>query len=199
MARPSSSAAKRTAGEPTPAPAAPAAPAAAAAKAAATPAVEVTVRVPEARVGEFHSWFGAWLQSDPASPGPPPALPPTPLQPWDKTQDGELARTVWRSLRHPTPELLLLLLDRSGQPVHYKDLGAPVGLTTGFAVGNALTWAARAFVAAGKAFPVHTHDAGDGPMYWFDPELIGLFRAAAKPLDPPDQAERTTETDARPE
>ena len=106
--------------------------------------IDITVKVPEERVGEFYSMFGTWLS------GSPPGL-PTPgtktvegdrdaLQPWSDA-DTELAAEVWGKLSAPAKRLFSTLIDNPGSRFNGETLGEMLELPNGkHSVAGLLGW-----------------------------------------------------------
>ena len=143
--------------------------------------IDITVKVPEERVGEFYSMFGTWLS------GSPPGL-PTPgtktvegdrdaLQPWSDA-DTELAAEVWGKLSAPAKRLFSTLIDNPGSRFDGETLGEMLELPNGkHSVAGLLGWPGRYCHEVNRKW-LWSFDYPDGELadYWFTPEDAALFR-----------------------
>lgn len=145
--------------------------------------IDITVKVPEERVGEFYSMFGTWLT------GPPPGAPAPAttaveesredLPQWSSS-DAELAAVVWDKLSDPARRLFSTLIDAPDERFSGDELARILGVEKGrLAIAGLLTWPARYCGDVNRTY-AWSFDYPDGELaeYWFTPENAALFREA---------------------
>lgn len=153
--------------------------------------IDVTVKVPENRVGEFYTMFGNWLNASLAPPPPPPPPPPPSEtervddsgdnhQPWSES-DIELAMEVWGKLTERAKRLFSTLIDEPDRRFTGDELAEMLDIPQGRrAVAGALAWPGRHSFKVDRTWPWRFDYAYEGaPVeYWFTPENAALFRKA---------------------
>ena len=145
--------------------------------------IDVTVKVPEDRVGEFYSMFGTWLTG---SLSVATALDIATVEdsredrrPWSSS-DTELAAVVWDKLSDPARRLFSTLIDSPDDRFSGDDLARMLGIEKGkLAIAGLLTWPGRYCREVNRTFP-WSFDYPDGELaeYWFTAENAALFREA---------------------
>jgi hypothetical protein len=141
--------------------------------------IDVTVKVPEDRVGEFYEMVGRWLRSEELADdalGPP----VTGLKDWtDSQEDLALARVVWGKLSPRGKAIFSLLIDHPGEKVSAEELARACDIPNGrYGVAGALSWPGRHCAAVNRHHPAGWQEGFDdcGGLYWFEPEVADLFR-----------------------
>ena len=140
--------------------------------------IDVTVKVPEDRVAEFYSMFGAWLSTPfGGSTGEPDTGGRHPWAPSDQ----ELARSVWNKLSPQAKSLFTTLIDHSGQKFSGTELAERVGIANGrHGVAGVLAWPGRYCVASDRKLMWEwEYPDGEQAVYWLASETADLFRKAA--------------------
>jgi hypothetical protein len=143
--------------------------------------IDVTVKVPEDRVGEFYEIVGRWLTGEELAVG---ALgsPVTGLKDWtDSPEDLALARVVWEKLSPRGKAVFSLLMGRPSEKVSAEDLASACDIPNGrYGVAGVLAWPGRHCAAVNRHLPVQWKEGSDdsGGLYWFEPETADLFRKA---------------------
>jgi hypothetical protein len=145
--------------------------------------IDITVKVPEKRVGEFYSMFGTWLTDPPpVAPAPDSAAvehSPEDLPHWSSS-DTELAAAVWDKLSDPARRLFSTLIDAPDERFSGDELARILGIEKGrLAIAGLLTWPARYCGEVNRA-DAWSFNYPDGELaeYWFTPENAALFREA---------------------
>ncbi len=149
---------------------------------------EVTVAVPEARVAEFYSWFGAFLA---AEPGTPPPLRGRghrgPRGSWDhrearawSAEDADQAAWLYAKLAPPARELFDLLAGAPGERFAGESIAKRLGLGKGaHGLAGILAWPGRYSRHLGRVLPIATTGRADGGTdYYMEPDVATLFAAA---------------------
>jgi hypothetical protein len=142
--------------------------------------IDVTVKVPEERVGEFYELVGRWLSGDQHLAGPDLAgTSDSSAKGWRNTDDDvPLAREVWGKLSSHARALFVRLMDSPGQKMSGEDLAEELGIPNGkYGIAGVLAWPGR-HCAAVKRLPLWNWE--DGPVggsadYWVDQEVADLF------------------------
>jgi Family of unknown function (DUF6416) len=149
---------------------------------------QVTVAVPEERVAEFYSWFGAFLASEPGAPppfrgrgwrGPRGSRRHGEAQPWS-AEDAKLAAWLYRKLAPPARELFDLLASAPGERFGGEEIAKRLGLEKGaHGVAGILAWPGRYARHLNRVLPIDTAGRADGGTdYYMDPEVATLFEVA---------------------
>jgi hypothetical protein len=140
--------------------------------------IDVTVKVPEERVGEFYEMLGRWLTgaelADDAI-----DQPVTGLKDWtDSQEDVALAGTVWGKLSPRAKAVFSLLMDHPGQPMSGEDLASACDIPNGkYGVAGVLAWPGRHCAAVNRNLPSQWRGGSDdsGGIYWVEREVADLF------------------------
>jgi hypothetical protein len=145
--------------------------------------IDVTVKVPEDRVGEFYSMFGTWLTGSltvaPVSETPTHRESHDHRLPWSSA-DGDLAAAVWDRLSEPARRLFSTLIDAPEDRFSGDELARMLGIEKGkLAIAGLLTWPGRYCRDVNRDY-FWSFDYPDGELaeYWFTPENAALFRDA---------------------
>jgi hypothetical protein len=141
--------------------------------------IDVTVKVPEDRVGEFYEMLGRWLTGEELADdalGPPAAG----LKDWtDSPEDLALARVVWEKLSPRANAIFSLLMDHPARKVSAEDLASACDIPHGkYGVAGALAWPGRHCAAVNRNLPLRWKEGSDdsGGIYWVEREVADLFR-----------------------
>lgn len=144
--------------------------------------IDITVKVPEDRVGEFYVMFGAWLTGAPAPVEPGDAEPTVRMegiQPWTGA-DTDSAALVWGKLSDPARRLFSIFIDSPGEQFSGDALAAALDVDKGrHGIAGLLTWPGRYCVAVGRSYAWSwSYPDGEHAVYWFTPEVADVFREA---------------------
>lgn len=145
--------------------------------------IDVTVKVPEDRVGEFYSMFGSWLTGSlavaPVSEAAPDEESRDNRPPWSSA-DSDLAAGVWGRLSEPARRLFSTLIDAPEDRFSGDELARMLGIEKGkLAIAGLLTWPGRYCREVNRDY-FWSFDYPDGELaeYWFTAENAALFREA---------------------
>ncbi len=149
---------------------------------------EVTVAVPEERVAEFYTWFGAFLASEPGtSPpswgrgrrGPRGSRRHGEAQAWS-ADDADQAAWLYAKLAPPARDLFDLLAGSPGERFGGEAIAKRLGLEKGaHGVAGILAWPGRYCRHLNRVLPIATEGRADGGTdYYMEPGVGGLFAAA---------------------
>lgn len=145
--------------------------------------IDVTVKVPEDRVGEFYSMYGAWLTGSlPVTVAPAVATVEHSRDerpPWSSA-DTDLAAAVWDKLSEQARRLFSTLIDAPEERFSGDELARMLGVEKGkLAIAALLTWPGRFCRDVNRTYP-WSFDYPDGELveYWFTAENATLFRKA---------------------
>lgn len=143
---------------------------------------EVKVLVPNERVAEFYTWFGAWLAGPDASArsASRPAGADEALAPWsDTADDRSLARNYWSKLSGPARKLFTILIDAPGETVSGEELAREADIERGVSgVAGVLAWPGRYARQIGKEWIWDYEWAPEGGQYWMKPDVAAIFSQA---------------------
>lgn len=142
--------------------------------------IDVTVKVPEDRVGEFYSMYGSWLTGSHSGVSKSTSVPAEPsrekLPQWSSS-DTELASALWDKLSDPARRLFSLLIDAPEERFSGDELSRILGIEKGrLAIAGLLTWPGRYCREVGRDY-FWSFDYPDGELaeYWFTRENAALF------------------------
>jgi uncharacterized protein DUF6416 len=142
--------------------------------------IDVTVKIPEERVGDFYEVVGRWLSGE--QPEEETSDTSARLKDWKNSDDDlVLARLVWEKFSPYAKALFSLLMDQPGHKVSSEDLAATLGIPNGKSgVAGVLAWPARHCAAVNKVglWSWEPGPEGDGASYWIEPEVADLFKRA---------------------
>lgn len=143
--------------------------------------IDVTVKIPEDRVGVFYGLVGRWLSGEQSEDEVTEAATDAPKAWTNSDGDLVLARLVWEKFSPRAKAVFSLLMDRPGHKVSGEDLAATLEIPNGKSgVAGVLAWPARHCATVGMAGPwwwEYTAE-GDGAYYWMEPEVADLFKKA---------------------
>jgi Family of unknown function (DUF6416) len=149
---------------------------------------EVTVAVPEERVPEFYSWFGAFLAADPGTPVPFGGRARRGARgPWHhgearawSAEDADQAAWLYAKLAPPARQLFDLLADAPGERFTGEHIAKRLELEKGaHGVAGILAWPGRYSRHLGRVLPIATVGRADGGTdYYMEPDVAKLFLAA---------------------
>jgi uncharacterized protein DUF6416 len=149
---------------------------------------QVTVAVPEERLAEFYTWFGAFLGAEPGTQppsrgrgwrGPRGSRHRGEAQPWS-VEDTKPAAWLYRKLAPPARELFDLLADAPGEHFAGEEIAKRLGLEKGaHGVAGILAWPGRYSRHLQRLLPIDTAGRPDGGTdYYMEPEVAALFEEA---------------------
>lgn len=127
--------------------------------------IDVTVQVPEGRVGDFHIAYGQWLQRVLSEAG-------SVRQPWSG-EDAELAERVWERLPANAARLLDLLV--SNGEMDGPSLVQELGLNDVSQIVGLNGWVGRICNEVGRKSPVRATPGAHGTIWTVDPGIRHLF------------------------
>jgi hypothetical protein len=140
--------------------------------------IDVTVKIPEERVGDFYELIGRWLSEEQladevtdTSAGP---------RSWtDSNEDLAVARAVWEKFSPRAKAVFSLLMDQPGDRVSAKYLASTLDIPHGTSgVAGVLAWPARHCAAVNRVGPWRWEykPEEDTTYYWIEPEVADLFK-----------------------
>jgi hypothetical protein len=131
--------------------------------------VDVTVKVPEGRLGEFHLMYGEWLnQTGPRNDEVQKALE------WS-SHDKDLARGMHAALPAKA-QRLVTILSKEGE-TDERSLIARLGVTDSSQFNGINGWVGRIAFAFGRKTPTKWTTGADGTRVWYiEPKVAGLFK-----------------------
>ncbi len=144
--------------------------------------IDITVKVPEDRVGEFYSMFGAWLNGsaqEPSLSGNATAKAARNCQPWSDS-DTTLAAAIWDKFSDTAKSLFSTLIDEPGRQFDGEELSELLSIRNGrHGVAGVLAWPGRHCVKVDRKWPwSFDYPDGETAVYWFTPENAALFAEA---------------------
>jgi hypothetical protein len=145
--------------------------------------IDLIVKVPEDRVAEFYSMYGAWLNGQPnvSAPSVTGTVDGTgDHQPWSDS-DTALAAAVWDKLSETARGLFSALIDEPERRFSGEELSELLGIPNGkHGVAGVLAWPGRHCFAVNRTWPWSWSYPEDGApaVYWFTPTVAALFRQA---------------------
>jgi hypothetical protein len=142
---------------------------------------DVTVKIPEERVGEFYGLVGRWLAGDQLEVEAPDMPAETPTDWTHSDGDLALARVVWKKFSPRAQGLFSLLMDNASHRMSAEDLALTLDIPHGISgVAGVLAWPARHCAAISKTVPWRWEEGpeGSGARYWVEPEVADLFKKA---------------------
>jgi hypothetical protein len=140
--------------------------------------IDVTVKIPEERVGDFYELVGRWLSEEQladevidTSAGP---------RSWTNSNDDlVLARSVWQKFSPRAKAVFSLLMDQPGDKVSGMYLASTLDIPNGTSgVAGVLAWPARHCKAVNRVGPwrwEHLPEE-DRTYYWIEPKVADLFK-----------------------
>lgn len=156
---------------------------------------DITVPVPDARVGEFYHFFAHWLEGplDPGHTSPETSsagsaeVITAPI-PWgsDPDQDHKDALTLWSKYSKSARAMFSLLMDQPDMRFTGEEIATEIGLAKGaHGVAGVLAWPGRHGAKMNRSIPsAWAYDADTGlSHYWFFPETAEVFKAARADYD----------------
>lgn len=152
--------------------------------------VQITVPVPDDRLGEFYLFFSKWLEgavqlaeeagsmtTDEATSAPAP-----PHVPWgDTEQDIADAAALWAKYSSSARSMFNLLMDNPGKKFTGGEIADHLGVAHGArGVAGVLAWPGRHGIAIGRGLPSEWQQDADrnGVSYWIPAERAQLFKIA---------------------
>lgn len=166
---------------------------------------DVTVKVPNERVGAFHRFFGSWLDDPDLILVSRNALGAPTAPPWgeDDKSDELAARAVLRASTPSVEELIATLLDSAGTPVDETTVADRCGVKGDGAVTQLVAALAATCHEHHRRLPISWVKTGDHVQYWLPASAKTTWRQAFKPpkeavaavSEPPSTADQG-ETDA---
>lgn len=140
--------------------------------------IDVTIKIPEERVGDFYELVGRWLSGEQLADEATDT--PTGLTNWTNSNDDlALARSVWAKLSPRAKALFSLLMDQPGHQVSGVDLAATLDIPNGTSgVAGVLAWPGRHCAAVNRVglWRWEYRPEEGSSYYWIEPEVADLFR-----------------------
>jgi hypothetical protein len=140
--------------------------------------IDVTVKIPEERVGDFYELVGRWLSGEQLTDEVTDA--PAGPRNWTNTNDDlVLARAVWEKFSPRAKALFSLLMDQPGHKVTGKDLATTLDIPNGTSgVAGVLAWPARHCAAVNRVRPWlwEYRPEDDNAYYWIESKVADLFK-----------------------
>jgi hypothetical protein len=146
--------------------------------------MEIKVEVPEERLAEFYSWFGAWLTGDRPAPETPgsqdmigPKAPDTggsqnPPPDWTE-EDGDLAEWLWPKLSPNANALFSHFIDRPDEKFNGDQAAEAAGIAGGgYSVAGILGWPGIYCHQVNRGLPIRYSPEG----YWMESDIAKIFR-----------------------
>jgi hypothetical protein len=144
--------------------------------------IDVTVKVPEGRVGEFYELVGHWLSGR----HPEGDVPAATRKDWTNSdEDVLLADMVWQKFNPLARAVLGRLFDHPDKEnkVQANELAAAFNITYGKSgVAGVLAWPGRFCAKVNRGTPWRWepgHDGG-GAYYWVERDVAELFNKVRK-------------------
>jgi hypothetical protein len=138
--------------------------------------LDVSVKVPAHRLGQFYERHGLWLAEVQASDAPADAGP----QPWADNEDSLApAGEVWAKLSAPAKALFSLWIDHPGAAISAQEIAHDLGIPNGKnGVAGLLAWPGRYCAAVNRELPWRWEPGSEnsGAYYWMESEVAELFR-----------------------
>lgn len=140
--------------------------------------IDVTVKIPEERVGDFYEFVGRWLSEEQSADEVPDAS--AGLRSWTNSSDDlVLARAVWEKFSPRAKAVFSLLMDQPGHQVSGRDLASTLDIPHGTSgVAGVLAWPARHCAAVNRVGPWRWEyrPEEDSTYYWIEPKVADLFK-----------------------
>lgn len=142
--------------------------------------IEVSVKVPEDRLGEFYELVGRWLAGEQVKAGSTARSTTTARRKW-KNSDDHLpsAREVWTQFSPPAKALFAQLFNNPERKFSGEQLADMLGIPNGkYGVGGVLAWPARYCTALNYEGPWQWEEGpvGGSACYWAEREVADLFK-----------------------
>lgn len=148
---------------------------------------DITVPVPDDRIGEFYQFFGLWLEGSLTLPARASHVfsqfpkESENRQAWTGAdEDREDAEKLWSKMTGQAKGFYNLLIDApetkfTGNQIA-KELGIPKGAN---GVAGVLAWPGRYCLTMNRRLPQHWKNGEDGApsTYWMDADVAALFKA----------------------
>jgi uncharacterized protein DUF6416 len=130
--------------------------------------IEVTVKVPEDRVGDFYLMHGRWLQGLENRESGPPKVPE-----WS-SDDSALAGSLWEKLPENARNMLDLLItegDMDGRSIVDR-----LGMNDVTQLPGVHGWVGRVSNGFGRRNPIKARPTKSGTVWYVEPPVAALFR-----------------------
>ena len=144
--------------------------------------VDVSVKVPVSRVGEFYEMFGRWLRNSDAATASASESPTQDQVPWDPAVDLELATAAWAKFPERARAVFGTLLENPGRYFTGDELAELHDIPNGRSgVAGVLAHPGRQLKRIGRRhhFVYSTNDDGTG-VYSMTTEMAELFGEARR-------------------
>src|SRR6478735_6805174 len=107
--------------------------------------IDITIKVPEDRVGEFYELVGRWLAGAPLVPHDAPDSTIERIERWANTpEDLELAKQVWSKFSPPAKAMFNTLIDAPGRKFTGEELADMLDIPNGmYGIAGVLAWPGR--------------------------------------------------------
>lgn len=141
--------------------------------------IDITVKVPEGRLGEFYGLVGHWLSGNPVGVDEDLDASPTPMADWSNSADDlALAKVVWAKFSPRAQAMFSTLMERPGEKHSAASLAEELDIPNGmYGVAGVLAWPGRHCAAVGRNLPVKFEGGtkGEGASYWISQDVCDLF------------------------
>jgi hypothetical protein len=131
---------------------------------------EITVTVPDDKVGEFYVVYGQWLQSVAGQNGKAAIH-------WSAA-DINLAVQVWKKLPANSRQVIAILV--GVEELDAASLAEDIGLKDVSQLTGVNGWIGRISNEFGRRTPVKAKASDKGTAYWMEPGVAELFKKAMK-------------------
>ena len=145
--------------------------------------VEVRVKIPASRIGDFYRVLGLWIDGAPVAgtesrhAGPP--------HPWvgDET-DMKIAAGLLRKLSPQAKELFGVLASNPGVRYGADQLAELAGIAKGrYGIAGVLAWPARYCDELHRGLPIEMEPRDGGSIYWMEADVARAFVEGQALLD----------------
>lgn len=137
---------------------------------------DVSVKVPDERIGEFYEMYGRWLQGETAF-----DTDDVERSPWDPKTDHDLAKEAWQVFPHRAQLVFTTLIENPGKKFSGDDLAEMHNIPNGrMGLAGVLAWPGRNLYKLRRVLPitVKPNPAG-GSWYSMEPDVAELFKQAS--------------------
>lgn len=133
--------------------------------------IDVTVKIPEDRVGEFYELVGRWLSGEQTG-----GTEASVAANWTNSEeDVAFARAIWGKFSPRAKALFTLLMAHPGQRITGEEIAKTLDIPNGmYGVAGVLAWPGRHSAAVGRVLPI----CWESGSYWLEQDVADLFRKA---------------------
>jgi hypothetical protein len=144
--------------------------------------VEVAVKIPASRIGDFYRVLGLWIDGEGAEGRPRRS---GPLQPWvGDTTDMKIAMGILRKLSPPARKLFSVLSSNPGVRYGADELAELAGIAKGrYGIAGVLAWPTRYCDEIRRGLPIEMEPREGGSIYWMEVDVARAFVEGQALLD----------------